>query len=87
MFTELQAIFGHVVEFSIDQHGSRFIQAQLETATECEKAIVFSELYPRDVDKLVRDVFGNYVSRCRIGPQNMFCLSFQCRPPGASEIS
>lgn len=65
-FTEHQAIFGHIVEFSIDQHGSRFIQAQLETATDCEKAIVFSEIYPRDVDKLIRDVFGNYVSCCHI---------------------
>ncbi|KAF8964702.1 armadillo-type protein [Flammula alnicola] len=58
---ELKAIFGHIVEFSGDQHGSRFIQQQLEEASEEEKETVFNEIVPHKTDELVRDVFGNYV--------------------------
>ncbi|VDL55236.1 unnamed protein product [Hymenolepis diminuta] len=50
----------HIVEFARDQHGSRFIQQRLETATAEEKDIVFSEILPQ-ADKLMIDVFGNYV--------------------------
>jgi mRNA-binding protein PUF3 len=57
---ELKDIFGYVVEFSGDQHGSRFIQQKLETANSDEKQMVFKELLP-DVIQLMRDVFGNYV--------------------------
>ncbi|KAL2455069.1 Pumilio2 [Abeliophyllum distichum] len=39
---ELSDIAGHVVEFSADQYGSRFIQQKLETATTEEKNMVFS---------------------------------------------
>eukprot|EP01100_Stratorugosa_tubuloviscum_P012252 TRINITY_DN575_c0_g1_i1.p1 TRINITY_DN575_c0_g1~~TRINITY_DN575_c0_g1_i1.p1 ORF type:complete len:637 (+),score=248.20 TRINITY_DN575_c0_g1_i1:58-1968(+) len=57
---ELQDIANHVVEFSSDQHGSRFIQQKLETATEDEKQMVFNEICPHAL-KLMVDVFGNYV--------------------------
>eukprot|EP01097_Dermamoeba_algensis_P009440 TRINITY_DN6637_c0_g1_i1.p1 TRINITY_DN6637_c0_g1~~TRINITY_DN6637_c0_g1_i1.p1 ORF type:complete len:441 (-),score=63.60 TRINITY_DN6637_c0_g1_i1:954-2276(-) len=57
---ELQDIVGHVVEFSGDQHGSRFIQQKLETAAVAEKQIVFEEILPH-VLQLMVDVFGNYV--------------------------
>jgi len=57
---ELQDIVGHVVEFSGDQHGSRFIQQKLETATVAEKQIVFEEILPHVLHLMV-DVFGNYV--------------------------
>eukprot|EP01114_Cavostelium_apophysatum_P015790 TRINITY_DN437_c0_g1_i1.p1 TRINITY_DN437_c0_g1~~TRINITY_DN437_c0_g1_i1.p1 ORF type:complete len:807 (-),score=226.65 TRINITY_DN437_c0_g1_i1:175-2595(-) len=57
---ELQDIVGHIVEFSGDQHGSRFIQQKLEVATDSEKQMVFKEILP-DCLHLMIDVFGNYV--------------------------
>jgi mRNA-binding protein PUF3 len=57
---ELKDIYGHIVEFSGDQHGSRFIQQKLETANSDEKARVFVELIP-EASALMKDVFGNYV--------------------------
>jgi soluble P-type ATPase len=58
----LQDIFGHIVEFSSDQHGSRFIQQKLEEATDEEKQRVFDEIVPTKTTQLIQDVFGNYVS-------------------------
>src|SRR5690606_28005088 len=43
---ELKDIYNHVVEFSGDQHGSRFIQNKLETANSDEKETVFKEILP-----------------------------------------
>ncbi|KAL8531420.1 hypothetical protein ACS0TY_008138 [Phlomoides rotata] len=57
---ELSEIVGHVVEFSADQYGSRFIQQKLETATTEEKNMVFQEIFPQAL-ALMTDVFGNYV--------------------------
>lgn len=57
---ELQDIVGHIVEFSGDQHGSRFIQQKLESSTDIEKQIVFKEIIPEALNLMV-DVFGNYV--------------------------
>eukprot|EP01091_Cochliopodium_minus_P016444 TRINITY_DN6159_c0_g1_i1.p1 TRINITY_DN6159_c0_g1~~TRINITY_DN6159_c0_g1_i1.p1 ORF type:complete len:778 (-),score=230.46 TRINITY_DN6159_c0_g1_i1:163-2496(-) len=57
---EIKDIVGHIVEFCEDQHGSRFIQQKLETATPEEKQMVFSEIYPNALP-LMEDVFGNYV--------------------------
>ncbi|KAL3523846.1 hypothetical protein ACH5RR_016680 [Cinchona calisaya] len=57
---ELSEIAGHVVEFSADQYGSRFIQQKLETATTEEKNMVFHEIMPHALS-LMTDVFGNYV--------------------------
>ncbi|KAI3526187.1 hypothetical protein L1887_05430 [Cichorium endivia] len=57
---ELSEITGHVVEFSADQYGSRFIQQKLETATTEEKNMVFQEIFPQALT-LMTDVFGNYV--------------------------
>ncbi|KAL1197730.1 Pumilio-like protein 5 [Cardamine amara subsp. amara] len=57
---ELSDIAGRVVEFSVDQHGSRFIQQKLEHCSDEEKADVFSEVLPQ-ASKLMTDVFGNYV--------------------------
>jgi pumilio RNA-binding family len=56
-----QDIFGHIVEFSGDQHGSRFIQQKLESATSEEKQGVFDEIVPDNALQLIQDVFGNYV--------------------------
>ncbi|EXJ83901.1 hypothetical protein A1O1_07530 [Capronia coronata CBS 617.96] len=57
---ELKDIYNHVVEFSGDQHASRFIQQKLETANSDEKEQVFREIQP-NVLQLMTDVFGNYV--------------------------
>lgn len=58
---ELRDIFGFIVEFSGDQHGSRFIQQKLESATTEEKQAVFDEIVPSNTLQLIQDVFGNYV--------------------------
>lgn len=55
-----QDIYQHVVEFSGDQHGSRFIQQKLETANSDEKEQLFREIQPNAL-QLMTDVFGNYV--------------------------
>lgn len=56
----LKDIYGHVVEFTKDQHGSRFIQQRLPTASDEEKEVVFNDI--RDISyELMTDVFGNYV--------------------------
>ncbi|XP_021761946.1 pumilio homolog 5-like isoform X2 [Chenopodium quinoa] len=57
---ELSEISGQIVEFSTDQHGSRFIQQKLESCGSDEKESVFKEVLPQ-VAKLMTDVFGNYV--------------------------
>ncbi|KAF2427181.1 ARM repeat-containing protein [Tothia fuscella] len=57
---ELKDVYGYVVEFSGDQHGSRFIQQKLETANSDEKQIIFKELCGNAL-QLMTDVFGNYV--------------------------
>lgn len=46
--------------FSVDQHGSRFIQQKLEYCSVEDKASVFKEVLPH-ASKLMTDVFGNYV--------------------------
>ncbi|XP_015581937.1 pumilio homolog 4 [Ricinus communis] len=57
---ELSDIVEHVVEFSTDQYGSRFIQQKLEIATAEEKNKIFPEIIPH-ARTLMTDVFGNYV--------------------------
>ncbi|AQK55419.1 hypothetical protein Zm00014a_028795 [Zea mays] len=57
---ELLDIVGHVVEFSSDQYGSRFIQQKLETASTEQKNMIFPEILPQ-ARTLMTDVFGNYV--------------------------
>ncbi|KAJ0749462.1 putative armadillo-like helical, pumilio domain-containing protein [Helianthus annuus] len=57
---ELSDIFGHIVEFCGDQHGSRFIQQKLEMCSIEEKESVFKEVLP-SASRLITDVFGNYV--------------------------
>ena len=48
------------LDFSVDQHGSRFIQQKLDHCFDEEKASVFIEVLPQ-ASKLMTDVFGNYV--------------------------
>ncbi|KAL7536574.1 hypothetical protein ACHAWF_005502 [Thalassiosira exigua] len=56
----IHEIKGHVVEFCLDQNGSRFIQQRLEVADAIEKNAVMYEIIPAIKD-LQNDVFGNYV--------------------------
>lgn len=57
---QLKDLNNHVVEFSQDQHGSRFIQQKLERASPQEKNVVFNEILAHAYS-LMTDVFGNYV--------------------------
>ncbi|CAH0557972.1 unnamed protein product [Brassicogethes aeneus] len=57
---QLRDLANHIVEFSQDQHGSRFIQQKLERATTTEKQMVFNEILSAAYN-LMTDVFGNYV--------------------------
>jgi len=57
---QLRDLANHVVEFSHDQHGSRFIQQKLEHAAPPEKTLVFNEILSAAYT-LMMDVFGNYV--------------------------
>jgi pumilio RNA-binding family len=57
---QLRDLANHIVEFSQDQHGSRFIQQKLERATAAEKQLVFNEIVG-SAYSLMTDVFGNYV--------------------------
>ncbi|GMR33859.1 hypothetical protein PMAYCL1PPCAC_04054 [Pristionchus mayeri] len=57
---QLSDLGAHVVEFAKDQHGSRFIQQQLEKAKRDEKQAVFVEVKAH-AQQLMIDVFGNYV--------------------------
>ncbi|ODQ78607.1 hypothetical protein BABINDRAFT_172319 [Babjeviella inositovora NRRL Y-12698] len=58
----LKDIYGHGIEFSKDQHGSRFIQQLLSAASTSaeDKEVIFNEI--REIAyELMTDVFGNYV--------------------------
>ncbi|XP_015438567.1 PREDICTED: pumilio homolog 2 isoform X1 [Dufourea novaeangliae] len=57
---QLRDLVNHIVEFSQDQHGSRFIQQKLERASANEKQLVFQEILT-SAYSLMTDVFGNYV--------------------------
>ncbi|KAL6585302.1 hypothetical protein OROMI_004591 [Orobanche minor] len=57
---DLSDVVGRIVEFSTDQHGSRFIQQKLENCSLEEKESIFKEVLPH-CSKLITDVFGNYV--------------------------
>ncbi|KAK9033061.1 hypothetical protein V6N11_018099 [Hibiscus sabdariffa] len=57
---ELSDIFGCIVEFSVDQYGSRFIQQKLEHCCVEDKESVYKEVLPH-ASRLMTDVFGNYV--------------------------
>ena len=62
MLTLRKDILGRnlIAEFAGDQHGSRFIQQSLETATTDEREQIFQEIL-ENAHGLMTDVFGNYV--------------------------
>lgn len=57
---QLSEIKDNVVEFATDQHGSRFIQQKLESASAQDKDSVLKHALT-DAHRLMTDVFGNYV--------------------------
>lgn len=57
---ELSEIIENVVEFATDQHGSRFIQQKLESASEKDKQSILRYALVH-AHRLMTDVFGNYV--------------------------
>ena len=57
---ELRDIAGQALTFATDQHGSRFIQQKLESASVEEMAALLEEILPAAFSLCV-DVFGNYV--------------------------
>ena len=57
---QLRDLVNHMVEFSQDQHGSRFIQQKLERCTPGDRELVFNEILSSSYN-LIIDVFGNYV--------------------------
>ncbi len=57
-----------MAEFSMDQHGSRFLQVELGTATAEVLKMVYDGVVPRHAIALMTDRFGNYVS------QSLVCL-------------
>ncbi len=56
----LADIAGRCLALAQDQHGSRFIQQQLEVASAADKSQTFEELKPH-FQTLMTNVFGNYV--------------------------
>ncbi|KAI8844773.1 Pumilio1 in complex with Cyclinb reverse Rna [Chytridium lagenaria] len=78
---ELRDIVGNIVEFSGDQHGSRFIQQKLETANSDEKQLVFDEILPNAL-QLMTDFFehGNQIQKQILAKQmegHVLSLSLQ----------
>lgn len=57
---QLSEIKDSVVEFATDQHGSRFIQQKLESASMEDKDSILKHALT-DAQRLMTDVFGNYV--------------------------
>uniref|UniRef100_J3LVY3 PUM-HD domain-containing protein n=1 Tax=Oryza brachyantha TaxID=4533 RepID=J3LVY3_ORYBR len=57
---ELINVVGHVMEVSMDQYGSRFIQQKLENASPDDRERIFPEILTNAI-ALTTDVFGNYV--------------------------
>lgn len=57
---KLSDIYGSALEFCKDQHGSRFIQQELATASDANKEVIFNEIRDQCIP-LSHDVFGNYV--------------------------
>lgn len=57
---ELSEISENVVEFATDQHGSRFIQQKLESASNEDRESILRYALV-DAHRLMTDVFGNYV--------------------------
>ncbi|KAM0878251.1 hypothetical protein ACQ4PT_034995 [Festuca glaucescens] len=57
---ELLDAVGHVMNVSVDQYGSRFIQQKLEEASAEDREKIFPEILDNAI-ALTTDVFGNYV--------------------------
>lgn len=59
-FTEVLTTPGMLLEYAVDQHGSRFIQQHLESLSDVDRTSLVETVAPETV-RLCMDVFGNYV--------------------------
>lgn len=57
---QLSDIVSHIMEFSRDRDGSKFIQRKLDEATENRKNLVFNEMKPHLL-ALMKDTFANFI--------------------------
>ncbi|KAK7689285.1 hypothetical protein QCA50_007076 [Cerrena zonata] len=58
----IKDVVGHIVEFSMDHDGSKFLQTQLKFANQEERQLVYVEAStPIHTTRLIQDIFGNYV--------------------------
>lgn len=57
---DLKSILNDILEFSLDQYGSRFIQTHLTSATNEDKDAVFQRISGH-IMSLSTDIFGNYI--------------------------
>lgn len=57
---QLTDIYGHVVEFCLEENGSRFIQDRLPKANSEVRERVFTEVHP-NLTGLSKDQYGNFV--------------------------
>mmetsp|Transcript_11764 Transcript_11764/g.14278 ORF Transcript_11764/g.14278 Transcript_11764/m.14278 type:complete len:803 (-) Transcript_11764:835-3243(-) len=57
---ELSELLGHIVEFSRDPHGSRYVQFMMEAVSKQDRQLLINEILDDAVD-LMQDLFGNYV--------------------------
>jgi pumilio RNA-binding family len=57
---DLSQIKGHILLFSQDQQGSRFIQEKLDSGRDSEKAMIFEEII-KESQSLIVERYGNYV--------------------------
>jgi|Transcript_56587 pumilio RNA-binding family len=56
----LNSVMGQVVDFAVDQHGSRFLQQCLDSAPDAEKAAVLEAMLPQ-MNTLAKDQYANFV--------------------------
>lgn len=56
----IERLRGHVVEFCLDQHASRYLQLYYRDSSNDDKQLLFDEIFP-EARRLMYDVFGNYV--------------------------
>ncbi|KAJ5067213.1 mateRNAl protein pumilio [Anaeramoeba ignava] len=56
----LDFILGHILEFSLDKHGSNLVQQKVESANNLEHEKIFEEIKPHFFE-LIFHIFGNYV--------------------------
>lgn len=73
---QLSDLTNHVIEFSKDQHGSRFIQQKLERATKADLELIFQEIKPNSYWLVFLSFFRKDSSSCLTGVFFSFIFIF-----------